>query len=97
LRSVTQLIALQEPEYEAKGSPVSAWRLCPFSTGILEQGPAANLCDSLFTVQLQHTASLLLGPWVDGLPAPGPIRRWAVYMQCQYWLISSLCQHVLRV
>jgi hypothetical protein len=26
LRSVTQLIALQEPEYEAKGSPVSVWR-----------------------------------------------------------------------
>jgi hypothetical protein len=25
LRSVTQLIALQEPEYEAKGSPVSDW------------------------------------------------------------------------
>jgi hypothetical protein len=26
LRSVTQLIALQEPEYEAKGSQVSGWR-----------------------------------------------------------------------
>jgi hypothetical protein len=55
LRSVTQLIALQEPEYEAKGSPVSG-------KGSQRKGQCSKCSSHLRNVQVtQHMCCCLPG------------------------------------